>query len=174
MFGWFGYGGVDSGRGFLHFPICALLLYFDLQLRGLPFPFLLLLWPMVLGFLSILDQEEVLPLTNNGEVGGYIEDQVKVLYVGLNVVLDRLEIFPLLDVDLCNLLVLVEHDIEVDFHLLELRGVGSLQIVVLLLGETGEPEGPDLELEVGRLRVAAVVEGYYFAGVGRLLIDCLQ
>ena len=68
----------------------------------------------------------------------------------------------------------MEHDVEVDVHLLELRGVGSLQVVVLLRGEAGEPEGPDLELEVGRFGVAAVVEGYYFAGVGGLFIDRLH
>ena len=126
---------------------------------------------MMPGFLSVLDKEEVVPLPNNREVGGHIKDEVEVLDVGFDVVLDRLEILPLLDVDLCNLLVFVEHDVEIDVHLLKLGGVGGLQVVVLLLTEASEPEGSDLELEVGRLGVAAVVEGNYFAGVGCLLVD---
>ena len=43
--------------------------------------------------------------------------------------------------------------------------------MVLLLTEASESEGSDLELEVGRLGVAAVVEGNYFVGMGCLLID---
>ena len=54
----------------------------------MPVSFLLLMWPAVLGFLSIFDQEEVLPLANHGEVGGHIKDEVEVLYVGLDIILN--------------------------------------------------------------------------------------